>query len=302
MLRSRALKIEKTDAHHHLWPLGSPHYPMLSAPPSERYFGNTGNLPREFSAAQFLPLVAAQNVTRSIYVESHYEPPIDETAVIDAFAAEHGFPNAIVGRVDFMSPNLGRTLDHHMRSTRFKGVRAILNWDEDPLLRGASEGDLMANPNWRAGYAEFAGRGLSVELLVAPSQLGQLADHAANHPDIPLIVGHAGLPFRRTSAEHRLWQEGMARLASSPHVAVKISGLGMVDHGWTVASIEPLVLELINTFSAERCMFGSNFPVDGLQGSYDAIWDAFDVITAELDPAARTSLFRGTAQRIYALA
>ncbi|KQS03607.1 hypothetical protein ASG11_04535 [Sphingomonas sp. Leaf357] len=295
------MKIEKTDAHHHLWRKDSPHYPMLRAPSVERMIGNTGGLKHDFDAEQFLPLAAGQNVTRSVYVESHFDPPLAETAHVQSFADTHGFPHAIVGRVDLASPDLEQALDVHMRSTLFRGVRAMVNWDADPAMSAVGGPDVLAGADWRAGYAELGRRGLSVEVMAAPAQLAQLAGLAAAEPGTRLVVGHAGLPLRRTPAEHETWLEGMAELAALPHALVKISGLGMVDHGWTVDSIRPLVRHVIDLFTPARCMFASNFPVDGLHATYDAVWDAFDTITTADREDDRTALFRGTANLFYAI-
>ena len=295
------MKIEKVDAHHHLWSLASPHYPMMRAPAVERFLGNTGGLKHDFGAAEFLPLARAQNVTRSVYVESHYAPPLEETAAVEAFATAHGFPHAIVGRVDLADPRIADDLAVHQRSPLFRGVRAMLNWDADPMLRATADPHVLRNPAWRAGYAELGRRGLSAEVMVLPAQLHDLAEVAALHHGTPLIVGHAGMPLRRTPAEDGTWRDGMAALAAMPHVAVKISGLGMIDHHWTTDRIRPLVDYLIATFSPARGMFASNFPVDGLHATYAQVWDAFDAITVGYAPEDRDALFSGTATRLYRL-
>jgi predicted TIM-barrel fold metal-dependent hydrolase len=135
--------------------------------------------------------------------------------------------------------------------------------------------------------------------MAYPAQLADLADLARRMPETPLVVGHTGMPLRRSAREHDLWRDGMARLAALPHVTVKISGLGMTEHHWSVASIRPLVEETIRLFTPARCMFASNFPVDGLHATYDQVWDAFDEITTALPDAVRQLLFRETARRVY---
>jgi predicted TIM-barrel fold metal-dependent hydrolase len=61
------------------------------------------------------------------------------------------------------------------------------------------------------------------------------------------------------------------------------------------------VLDTIEIFGVERCMFASNFPVDKLHADYDAIWQAFDQITADLTPGERRQLFHDNAERFYRL-
>ena len=144
-------------------------------------------------------------------------------------------------------------------------------------------------------------QGLIAEVMALPAQLADLAELAALHPGTQLVIGDTGMPLRRTAEEHALWQSGMAALVALPHVTVKISGLGMVDHHWTAQSIAPLVTETIAQFGPRRCMFASNFPVDGLHARYDAVWAAFDAITSDLPEPARALLFRETANRLYRL-
>lgn len=295
------MTIEKVDAHHHLWSLGSAHYPLLTAPPIERFLGNTGRLRHEFGIDEFLRLARAQNVTGSVYVESHFEPAIEETAFVQAIADAHGFPHAIVGRVDLTSEDLGAALDVHMQSPLFCGIRIMVGADPDPKYNAAAEG-IMTTSAWRAGYREVGQRGLIAEVMAYPNQLANLADIAAEAPETPLVVGHAGMPLRRSAREHDIWVDGLSRLAAQPQVSVKISGLGMTDHGWTEDTIRPIVTHIIAQFTPARCMFASNFPVDGIHASYDRVWEAFDNITRGLPDADRTLLFRDTARRLYKIA
>jgi predicted TIM-barrel fold metal-dependent hydrolase len=296
-----SMKIEKVDSHHHLWTLGTAHYPLLSAPDAERFIGNTGRLKHDFDAPRFMALAAAQNVTRSVYVESHFAPSIEETAYVQRIADAHGFPHAILGSANLASLSLASDLDVHMQSHLFRGMRAMVNWDDDPRLRNAPRDGLLRDAAWRSGYREIGRRGLVLEVMALPAQLGDLASLAEAEPSTRLVVGHAGMPLHRTPAEMVVWRAGLTRLAALPQVSIKISGLGMCDRGWTVDSIRPLVEEVIELFGAKRCMFASNFPVDGLYSSYGDLWDAFDVITADYAEDDRGALFGTTALRVFGI-
>jgi predicted TIM-barrel fold metal-dependent hydrolase len=97
------------------------------------------------------------------------------------------------------------------------------------------------------------------------------------------------------------WRKGMRLLSQAPNVACKISGLGMGDWTWTTASIRPYVEEAIAAFGVERCMFASNFPVDKLFSSYDAIINAFKDITKAYSGDERVALFHDNAVLFYRL-
>jgi len=75
----------------------------------------------------------------------------------------------------------------------------------------------------------------------------------------------------------------------------------MVDNGWTTESIRPFVLQPIEWFGAERCMFASNFPVDRLMATYDRLWQAYRDITRAFTAWEKQLLFRDNALRIYRL-
>ena len=81
----------------------------------------------------------------------------------------------------------------------------------------------------------------------------------------------------------------------------KISGLGQPGQAWTVEANGPVVRDAIGMFGPNRCMFASNFPVDGLCAGFRTIFSGFWDITADLPENARRALFHDNARRIYRL-
>ena len=82
---------------------------------------------------------------------------------------------------------------------------------------------------------------------------------------------------------------------------MKISGLGMVDHAWTVESLGPWVRGCIDAFGADRCFFGTNWPVDRLYSSYGDVLDAYAELIADLPEADQGGLFSENANRLFRL-
>ena len=78
----------------------------------------------------------------------------------------------------------------------------------------------------------------------------------------------------------RAGSDAMRVLAEQRNVACKISGLGQPGQPWTVASNGRVVLDTIEIFGVDRCMFASNFPVDSLVADFDTIFDGFKTIVA----------------------
>ena len=113
------------------------------------------------------------------------------------------------------------------------------------------------------------------------------------------MLNHTGLPADRSRDGLAAWKRAMATLAGCPNVAVKISGIGQPAAAWTVEANRDIVRTVIDLFGAKRCMFASNFPVDSLCASFDAIYAGFDQITKGFFEEERRALFHDNAVRIY---
>ena len=110
--------------------------------------------------------------------------------------------------------------------------------------------------------------GLHFEIRAWPGALGHAHASAVAVPEVSFVVGASGMPMSESPDEFDLWSRELAALASLPNVCCKIGGLGMVQHRWTVESIRPWVLTMIELFGPERIMFGTNWPVDAVYASY----------------------------------
>jgi predicted TIM-barrel fold metal-dependent hydrolase len=93
----------------------------------------------------------------------------------------------------------------------------------------------------------------------------------------------------------------MARLAACPNVVSKLSGLGTFIHRNDPAHIASVVTDAVVIFGAERCLFGSNFPIEKLWTSYRELVGAFRAATASLRAEQRDAIFNTTARRVYRL-
>src|SRR5690606_17417239 len=170
-------------------------------------------------------------------------------------------PLVIVGNGDLGSPQFPALLDQHQQYPIFRGIRQVVNMHPDPK-RSYTTRDLMAEGQFLEGLRELGRRGLSFDLQLYPHQMEIAAALAAKAPDARIILTHAGMWADRDLAGWKQWKAGMRALAAQPNIVAKISGLGMLDNGWTTESIRPLVLESLEVFGPGRSMFASNFPVD----------------------------------------
>jgi predicted TIM-barrel fold metal-dependent hydrolase len=299
-------ELPKIDPHHHLWDLDRNYYPwLIDGVPRQRVYGDSAPLRRNYRIEDYQTDIAHQNVVKSVHLQCGWDPRdhVGETRWVQAVADAHpqGFPHGIVGHADLEADDVDTVLRGHCQYPNMRGIRVLLCWHEVPEYRWAQRGDLMDDPAWLRGYRLLARHGLSFDAMCYDHQLAALAAVARANPDVPVILNHTGMPLGRTPADVARWRAGMEELALCPHASVKISGLGMVDHHWTVDSIRPYVIDTIRIFGVERCMFASNFPVDSLKSDLDTLFDSFATIVADFPIADRRKLFHDNAARIYRL-
>jgi predicted TIM-barrel fold metal-dependent hydrolase len=191
---------------------------------------------------------------------------------------QKGFPNVAVAQAWLDREDCAALLKSHARRGFVRGIR------HKPKPR------MMLDGKWRAGYALLARHGLHFELQAPWPLLGEATRLARDFPGTTIVLNHTGLP-----ADDQLvgWRHAMAGLAACANVTVKISGLGRLTKK------REAVLTTIELFGVSRCMFASNFPVDGLCATFDQIYSGFDEFTAAMTLTDRRALFHDNAIRIY---
>ncbi|MDI1290075.1 MAG: amidohydrolase family protein, partial [bacterium] len=97
------------------------------------------------------------------------------------------------------------------------------------------------------------------------------------------------------------WCRGMQRLAQLPNVSVKLSGLALALQSVAADRLRPWIETAIESFGTERAFFSSNFPVDGVFGSFAELYGSYREITAAMTSAEVHALFVGNAARVYQL-
>jgi predicted TIM-barrel fold metal-dependent hydrolase len=229
----------------------------------------------------------------------------------------------IVGSVDLRLGDAAEpVLQAHLRAApdRYRGVRHATLHDDDTSIFGHGEPHLLSNQEFREGFKWLHRLGLSFDALVLEPQLPDVIDLARAFPETRIILNHVGCPVGvgnyagRREDRFPIWRANMIALARCENVAVKLGGLGSPCGGFSsqmsgspVSSEQlahewrPYIETCIEVFSAQRCMFESNFPVDSAVGSYATIWNAFKRITAHASVDEKTALFSGTAIRFYRL-
>lgn len=291
------------DPHIHLWNIETHRYPWM-ATAGGNFMGPCDAILKTHEVRHFLADAEGVEVLKAVHIDAAHDPaaPLEETQWLQALAdapGSRGLPHGIVAYADLSAPDVEPLLAAHAAHRNVRGIRQTLNVHPDPFYDYVGR-HFMREPQWRRNFALLQRYSLSFDLQIYPSQMCEAAELARAHPATTLILNHTGMFVDRGSvAGWRAWRDGMRALASCPNVCAKISGMGMIDHRWTVESLRPYALETIDAFGVGRAMFASNFPVDRLYSSYAALWAAYDQIVSDATPEERDALFRTNAERIY---
>jgi L-fuconolactonase len=230
---------------------------------------------------------------------------------------------AIVGYADLrLGDRLPEVLDAHVAAAngRFSGIRQTARWDPDPAVKGPVSADgpgLYREPEYRRGLAQVAKRGLIFEASVVHPQICDVVELARAVPEASIILIHSGSPVGRdsyagrTQHVHADWLADMKELARCPNVTVKLGGILMTlanfDFGLAARPTSgelarlwrPFIKPGLDLFGPDRCMVGSNFPVDKVGFGYGTVWNMYKRITAGCSADEKKAIFSGTAGRVY---
>jgi L-fuconolactonase len=317
------------DAHHHLSPNPDRLYSV------DDFLSHINGLNVE--ATVFVECGAGYDTTvtypsRRGATEEHATEPIAETRYVvrsvegSPRSAEHGVCAGIIGFVNLTLSEgaVAKALELHVEAGagRFKGVRQSAAWD--PFIghhawRAPPPG-LLLTKQFRSGLRILARMGLVFDAWLYSTQLFDLVLLARAMPELKIILNHCGGiigvgPYKEWPAEcFALWRTYLAELARSPNVYVKIGGLGMPatgsefhfqssppSSGQLAAAWKPVIDATVEVFGTERCMIGSNFPVDRQTANYTVLWNAYKRATQLYRPEERRALFSLTARRVYGL-
>ena len=285
-------KLEFIDTHIHFWNLQHPdlRYEHLEPGFKHPVIKDYQKL-REFNyeAEDYLEETRNSNVIKAIHVQAAIgsKDPVKETEWLQQTADLKGVPHAIVAYSDLKSPTVEAELNRHCQYANVRGIRDF------------SYGNYLTDPGFHRGFALLEKYNLVASLDVKWEDMGKLRSLAEKFSNIPIVLDHCGFPLERTPDYFKKWAEGISNLSKAKNVICKISGLGMADPTWTVESIRPWILHCIESFGSNRCLFATNWPVDKLRSTYDAVINAYTEILEAFGQDQQKDMFSKNAERIY---
>jgi predicted TIM-barrel fold metal-dependent hydrolase len=282
---------EIVDAHHHLWRMAD--LAWLQGPMLPRIFGPYEPIRRDYPAAEYIADASANGIVQSVYVQANWplERSLDEVRWVQSVHERTGWPHAIVGSADLFDERAGETFAAQAAaSPLMRGTRLQLHWHENEQYRFASAPDRMRDPVLRENVARLADLGWVFELQVFAPQMEDAAKLVGDFPDVTFVLIHAGMP----EGDLKRWRAGLEHLAPHENVMVKLSGQGTFVHRVDPELIGLVARTCLELFGPDRCMFGTNFPIESLWTDFGTLVDAWSAVL----PEEALSL---TARRIYRL-
>lgn len=290
------------DAHQHFWDPFAHYYPWLcdDGHPQHRY-GDHSSLKRTYLPADYRRDTSAFELVGSVYMEADWDPkdPIGEMRFIDGLRREDGLPSVAIGQAWLHQDDAGSTLEQLAAFDFVRGIRQKPRANASPNDRAPGG---MSDAAFRRGFALLSPHGLHYELQTPYWHLQEAATLARDFPGTPIVINHTGMPSDRSAGGLAAWHKAMALVAACPNVAVKISGIGLAGKRWSVEENRQVVLDTISIFGTDRCMFASNFPVDGMCASFETIFKGFAEIVSGFTQEERGKLSHDNARRIYRIA
>ena len=246
---------------------------------------------RNFIAEDYIDLTHDAIVTKAVHVQAAIgsKDPVKETEWLQEAADRTGFPHGIVAYADLREPDVDEVLARHAEFSLLRGIRDF------------SYGDYLVEPDFHRGFALLEKYNLVPSMSVRWQDMEKLRDLAGKFPNIRIVVDHTGSPEERNDEYFEKWKQGMVTAAEPENTICKISGLGMSDNDWTVDSIRPFVLHCIETFGVDRCIFGTNWPVDSLWSGYNDVVDAYTEIITDFTEDEQMAMFSRNAEALYNL-
>jgi len=272
------------DSHQHFWDLSRLEYPWMTP--------DLGVLRRNYLPSDLRPLLLAEGVQRTVVVQAHQS--LAEAFWLLELAKETDFIAGVVAWADLTSPKLGKDLDELQNHPKFKGIRHLIHDEPDEAW--------MIRADVVAGFKQLEARNIPYDLLLRPHHLKFVPRLREQCPRLRLVIDHIAKPL---IAEHKTegWDRDMERVAALPGIWCKLSGMITEAQwqSWTLDDLKPYVDHVVKCFGYDRVMFGSDWPVCTLAGSYKRVKDALSQTLGSLSAEESAKVWGGTARHFYQL-
>jgi len=274
------------DAHQHFWNLKKVYYP---------YFGPfSGSINRNFEPPELEPQLKSVGIDKTVLVQAM--DSYEDTYYMFDIGEKYDWVGGIVGWVPLYKPEEAqKKLEEFTKNPKFKGVRHLIHEEKNP--------DWLLREDVIEGLKVLASFDIPFDVVaVWPNHLKHVPTLAEKIPNLKMVIDHlAKPPIKDKKMEP--WATELKRAAEYPQVYAKISGLNTAAdwETWSADDLKPYIDFAIETFGANRLMFGSDWPVLTLAGDYKKVWEETNAALKGYSKEEIDAILGGTAIEFYKL-
>lgn len=275
----------RIDSHQHFWKYNPVRDQWIS--------DEMGLIRRDFLPEDLLPELRANHIDGCIAVQADQSE--EESQFLLDLAKQNDFIRAVIGWVDLRADNVAECLALLSQKKKLRGFRHIVQTEPDDRF--------MLQRAFLRGIGGLRQFGFTYDILVYPRQLPAAIELVARFPNQAFVIDHMGKP--EIKAKRTLpWAQQMREIAANRNVYCKVSGmLTEADwKNWKTDDCEPYLDIVFEAFGCDRIMFGSDWPVCLLAGSYSQVIGLIADYTKDFSPADKEKIFGLNAARFYGIA
>lgn len=244
----------RIDAHQHFW---------IYNPIRDLWIDeNIKVLRSNFLPEDLYPLIHEEGVDGTIAVQADQSE--EETNFLLELAEKNPWILGVVGWIDLKNKNSEKRIEHFSQFKKLKGFRHIVQAEPDE--------NFMLGEEFQRGISFLKHFNLTYDILIYPNQIPAAVKLTEKHPEQKFILDHIAKPKIKSKIIEP-WTSGIKELAANKNVFCKISGLiTEADHkNWKPDDIYPYLDAVFESFGYDRLLFGSDWPVCLLAGSYNRV-------------------------------
>jgi L-fuconolactonase len=273
------------DAHQHFWIYSPAEYDWID--------DSMASLRRDFLPEDLTPELKTSAFRGSVAVQARQT--LEETRWLLELAERFPSILGVVGWVELRSPDIRSQLKALVRNPKLVGVRHIVQSEPDDRF--------LMQPEFLRGIAALEEFDLAYDILIYTKHLPVAAEFVEQFPRQQFVLDHLAKPPIKSGAIEA-WADGIKRVAESPNVMCKLSGLVTEAdwQHWTAEQIIPYLDVAFDSFGPDRLMIGSDWPVCLVAGSYARTIEVVKTYLLGKDPGHREAVLGGNAKRFWRLA
>jgi L-fuconolactonase len=276
--------LKRIDSHQHFWKFD---------PVRDKWIDDQMKIIQsDFLPQDLQPILKENAFDGSVIVQS------DQTEAENHFhlhnAQKFGFIKGVVGWVDFQSQQVAERLEYYAQFEKMKGFRHV--------LQGEPRRDLMLEPSFSYGISLLRKHNFTYDILIFEDQLQYIPEFVGRFPEQLFVIDHIAKPNIKDSKIDE-WKRMIKRVARYENVYCKLSG--MVTEAdwknWKNKDFQPYMDVVVEAFGIDRILFGSDWPVCLVAGSYKKIVGIVEDYFSSFSKEEQAKLFGLNAMHFYNL-